>query len=188
MAKIRITESELRNLIRESIENIFEQGTGDGQGWKGAAPSWNGNYAPSPSPVGDGVKDPQGAVNTRTQAKPEQTAPVSRKPATVGRDGKYTDALDQDTHERDVATQNAVNAWNSLGTVGQLKKIQAAVGLTGTEVDGRIGPQTLARIFIKIGNGQVVGGIDTKALGNVVFNYGKKGTYTNRIAPPVIGG
>ena len=42
--------------------------------------------------------------------------------------------------------QSGVNNWNALGVVEQIRLIQRAVGLSGADADGRVGPQTTASI------------------------------------------
>lgn len=118
MAKIKVTEGELKQLIRESVENILNE----------AAP-------------GSGVLLPADDINARNDA-----------------------------------TTSALSTWKALGTVGQIKEIQKLVGATP---DGKMGPQTLAKIFIKLGgNAQVPG----NALNGA--NFGKPGRPGNFTPTP----
>jgi hypothetical protein len=132
MAKIKISESELRQIIRESVENIINE---DG-GFMYTPPA-----APSAQPGNDRIG--RGPSMTRDQADVKN------------------------------ATSNAaLSSWNKLGTVGQIRAIQRLVGIPEKECDGKIGPQTLGKIYVALRKGQ-------SGLENVNFRPGKMGTYTN---------
>lgn len=132
MAKIKISESELRQIIRESVENIINE---DG-GFMYTPPA-----APSAQPGNDRIGP--GPSMTRNQAD-----------------------------VKNVTTNAALSSWNKLGTVGQIRAIQRLVGIPEKECDGKIGPQTLGKIYVALRKGQ-------SGLENVNFRPGKMGTYTN---------
>lgn len=91
----------------------------------------------------------------------------------------------------DSMKEGAVNAWNRVGIRGQIKLIQETLGLTGTDADGRVGPQTTGRIAVallenatyKAKMEQLISsrpeykGINAEGLKSAVFNYGKQATY-----------
>ena len=67
-----------------------------------------------------------------------------------------------------------MNAWNNLGTVGQIKVIQELVGATP---DGKIGPQTLGKIFVALKKNSGV--INPRYMREVTWEKGKPGIYQN---------
>lgn len=71
---------------------------------------------------------------------------------------------------RNVKTNAALSSWNALGTVGQIKAIQ---NLVGAKPDGKLGPETLGKIYVALRKGE------SHNLDYVNFRPGKKGTYTN---------
>lgn len=129
MAKIQISESELRQIIRESVENVINEDGGF-------------MYTPPAAPSAQ-------AGNDRIGPGP---------------------SLTQDQAKTRNATANAaLSSWNKLGTVGQIRAIQKLVGATP---DGKMGPETLGKIYVALRNGN-------SGLENVNFKPGKAGTYTN---------
>jgi hypothetical protein len=132
MAKIQISESELKHIIRESVENVINEDGGF-------------MYTPPAAPSAQ-------AGNDRIGPGP---------------------SLTQDQAKTRNATANAaLSSWNKLGTVGQIRAIQRLVGIPEKECDGKIGPQTLGKIYVALRKGQ-------SGLENVNFRPGKMGTYTN---------
>ena len=138
MAKLKVTENELKKIIRESVEKVLNEDF-EGQ-WKPEQPA-----AP--------------AVNTPLET-PDQVA--SRDAAA------------------NTANSGALNAWNKLGTVGQIKEIQKLAGIPAAQCDGRIGPQTLAKVYIALAKGKSGMSVDANALSNSNFRPGRAGTYTPR--------
>jgi hypothetical protein len=132
MAKIKMSESELRQIIRESVENVLNE---DG-GFMSTPPTM---WTPPTAQAGNDRIGP-GPSLTRNQA----------------------DAMNAEANA-------ALTAWNKLGTVGQIREIQK---LVGAYPDGKMGPQTLGKIYIALKNRK-------SGLENVNFRPGKSGTYTN---------
>lgn len=129
MAKIRINEDELKQIIRESVENVINQDNN--------FPNYYNQYKAQ-------------------QAKDDRIGPgpsLTRNQA---------DAMNTEANA-------ALTAWNKLGTVGQIREIQK---LVGAYPDGKMGPQTLGKIYIALKNRK-------SGLENVNFRPGKSGTYTN---------
>ena len=143
MAKIRITENELKQIIRESVDNVIAS-TGNGVG-----PYWKGNPLPDGAekdyPTGSGPQLTRGQVDTVN-----------------------TNAT------------NALTAWKKLGTVGQIKTIQRLAGIPAAQCDGRIGPQTLAKVYIALSKGKAGEAINADDLSKSSFQPGKTGTYAPR--------
>ena len=136
MAKLQISENELKQIIRESVKNVINE-DGGFMYTPPAAPAGN-------DPIGPGPSITQGqAAERRAQA---------------------------DT--RNAVANAALSSWNKLGTVGQIKTIQRLVGIPEKECDGKIGPQTLGKIYVALRKGQ-------SGLENVNFRPGRTGTYTN---------
>ena len=139
MAKIQITESELKQIVRESVETVINEG-----------PSFQNYYQ-----------------NLQQGFNPANTS--------ISGHGPYV------THGQVDATNNALTTWNKLGTVGQVKEIQRLAGVPENECDGRIGPQTLAKVYIALrrGNTSVSTGatINADDLNRASFRPGKVGTY-----------
>lgn len=132
MAKIRITENELKQLIRESVENVV-----------------NEDY---------GVPNYFEAYKQQAQAQQAGNERIAPGP-TITR--SQADA-------RNATVNAALSNWNKLGTIGQIKEIQKLVGATP---DGKIGPQTLGKIYVALQKGSGLEYAD--------FRPGKAGTYTN---------
>lgn len=124
-----MSESELKQIIRESVKNVMNEDGGF-------------MYTPPAAPSAQ-------AGNDRIGPGPSMTR----------------DQADA----RNAATNAALSSWNKLGTVGQIKTIQKLVGATP---DGKMGPQTLGKIYVALRKGQ-------SGLENVNFRPGKVGTYTN---------
>ena len=141
MAKIQISESELKQIIRESVENVINE-DGGFMYTPPAAPSAQAGNAPIDSHAGVSITNNQ-AAERRAQA---------------------------DT--RNAVANASLSSWNKLGTVGQIRAIQRLVGIPEKECDGKIGPQTLGKIYVALRKGQ-------SGLENVNFRPGKMGTYTN---------
>lgn len=152
MAKIKITENELKQLIRESVEGVLEEATPN---------TWNG---PVQIP---GTAPTPGNTTRVPYATPNQMADRERE-----------------NYEFNQGANTSLQRWNNLGAVGQLKVIQQLAGIPAAQCDGKLGPQTLGTIFMKLANGQQVstpqGIIYPQYLGKTKWNYGKPGTYTNR--------
>jgi hypothetical protein len=70
---------------------------------------------------------------------------------------------------KNAAANAALSSWNKLGTAGQIKAIQQLVGATP---DGKMGPQTLGKIYVALRNGK-------SGLESVDFRPGRAGKYTN---------
>jgi len=149
MSKVRITENELKQIIRESVENVINS-MNEGEDSFG----WNPGYAANPQ-------------TNHVLATNDQMADRARE-----------------NHEFNQGANTSLQRWNSLGTVGQLKVIQQLVGIPAAQCDGKLGPQTLGAILMKVTNGQEVntpkGTIYPKYLTGTKWNYGKPGTYQNR--------
>jgi hypothetical protein len=126
MAKLQISENELKQIIRESVKNVINE-DGGFMYTPPAAPAGNDRIGPGPS-------------MTRDQA-----------------------------NTRNNVANAALSSWNKLGTVGQIKAIQKLVGATP---DGKMGPETLGKIYVALRKGQ-------SGLENVNFRPGRAGTYTN---------
>jgi len=129
MAKIQISESELKQIIRESVEGVINEDGGF-------------MYTPPAAPSAQ-------AGNDRIGPGPSMTR-------------------DQANTRNNVAN-SALSSWNKLGSIGQIKAIQKLVGATP---DGKMGPETLGKIYVALRNGN-------SGLENVNFRPGKAGTYTN---------
>lgn len=141
MAKILVTESKLKQIIRESIESLLNE---DGDLMWNSGQLWNGGqYRPQPDP----------------NDQPLGPAPASTQ---------------NQINQRNQAANASLNAWNKLGTVGQIKAIQQLVGATP---DGKIGPQTLGKIFMALNKKS--GEINPADMGGVNWVKGKQGTYKN---------
>ena len=134
MARMRISENELKKIIRESIEKVVNEDNTFPNTYAQLNQQFNQSNA------GDERIGP-GPSLTRAQA----------------------DA-------RNAITNAALSNWNSLGTVGQIKAIQ---NLVGAKPDGKLGPETLGKIYVALRKGE------NHNLDYVNFRPGKKGTYTN---------
>ncbi len=166
MSKIRITESELRRIIKESLEKLINE--------EGAA----NNYVSS-FDWRNGEQD-----KNYVERPPEQpTSPATKQPVSskgkMGPNGDYLSKISRDADKQNQAASIALAKWNSLGLRGQIQKVQEAVGIPPTECDGKVGPQTIGKIFVALGNGRIVGGIDTAALKHAQFTFNKEGKYKN---------
>ena len=134
MAKIHVTEEELKQLIRESVENAI---------------SMNENFTGYPMP--------------QPQQQPSVKSPLAPNDQIDARNAKNSGAL---------------AAWNKLGTVGQIKTIQRLAGIPAAQCDGKIGPQTLAKVYIALSKGKAGEAINADDLSQSSFRPGKTGTYT----------
>ncbi len=136
MARIKVTENELKRIIRESIQNVINED-------------------------GDFTNYYQQLQNKTTYGNDHIEPGAGLTP-------------DQANTRNNVANA-ALSNWNKLGTVGQIRAIQRLVGIPEKECDGKIGPQTLGKIYVTLRTlqGQQSG------LENVDFRPGKAGTYTN---------
>ncbi len=140
MAKLKVTENELKKIIRESVETVLNE-----DGYQG----FTGNF--------------------RQGFTPEQpAAPAVNGPAATA--GQVSD--------RNTANSNALTAWKKLGTVGQVKLIQKLAGIPEAQCDGKIGPQTLAKVYIALAKGRTGASVDADALNQSSFRPGRVGTYT----------
>lgn len=128
--------------------------------------------------------------NTPTNTKAAQETPASpeQNQKTGGPEGQSPEGQEM---LPDSMKEGAVNAWNRVGIRGQIKLIQETLGLTGSDADGRVGPQTTGRIAVallenatyKAKMEQLISsrpeykGINAEGLKSAVFNYGKQATY-----------
>ena len=135
MARIQISENNLKEIIRECVEKVINEDYTD---FKGSYYDQNMQqspaYKPENQPTGPGPSLTRGQVDANN-----------------------------------AAVNNALNNWNKLGVVGQIREIQK---LVGAEPDGKIGPQTLGKIYVKL--------TKNSDLAQVNFRSGRRGTYTNR--------
>jgi hypothetical protein len=134
MAKIKITENELKQIIRESVNSVI----GLNEDWQPWTPPQQGQ--------GAGVRAPL-APNDQIDA-------------------------------RNAKNSAALTAWNNLGTIGQIKAIQRLAGIPAAQCDGKIGPQTLAKVYIALSKGKAGEAINGDDLNQSSFRSGKPGTYT----------
>lgn len=151
MAKIQVNETQLKNLIKESVEKILnEQGE-----FSTATPDWTQQANPN--------------SNIRVPMATQQQL-----------DARAADRA-REVYQQNNEANASLDRWNKLGTIGQIKAIQQ---LVGAEQDGKLGPQTLGKIFMALGKRQQIttpaGVIYPDAMKNVKWGYGKQGTYTNR--------
>ena len=89
-------------------------------------------------------------------------------PANQTLDGTNVTMTRKQADERNAEVNNALSSWNKLGTVGQIREIQKLVGATP---DGKLGPQTLGKIYIAL--------TKNNPLQHASFRSGKQGTYNN---------
>lgn len=134
MGKIRVTENDLKRIIRESVQNVI----GLDEGWQ--------PWMPPQQEQGAAVKVPL-ATNDQIDA-------------------------------RNAKNSAALTAWNKLGTIGQIKTIQRLAGIPEAQCDGKIGPQTLAMVYIALSKGKAGEAINSDDLNQSTFRSGKRGTYT----------
>ena len=137
MAKLKVTENELKKIIRESVEAVLNE-------------DFEGQWKPEPQP-----------------ASPQVNAPVETPDQVASRNAAAN-----------TANSGALNAWNKLGTVGQIKEIQKLAGIPAAQCDGKIGPQTLAKVYIALAKGKSGMSVDANALSNSNFRPGRAGKYT----------
>lgn len=138
MAKIQITESELKQIIRESVGNVLDE-IENGNAFTNLTYTKQvpGTNMPPNLPAGYNLMTPDAQKNAVTQ--------------------------------KNAAINSTLTWWNNLGTIGQIKEIQKLVGLTGKDVDGKIGPQTLAYIYRALKT--------DSELAQAEFKRGKQGVY-----------
>ena len=172
MAKIQVTESKLKQIIRESIENLLNE---DGLS------RWNAMVQSQQGP-NDQQTEPSSRLKQYQTKQQGQAATAQQGQAATTQQNQASNDYDSLIRQRNntlINKQNrlanaSLNAWNNLSTVEQIKVIQKLVYAIP---DGKIGPQTLGKIFMALN--QKSGEIDPRYMREVSWEKGKPGIYQN---------
>ena len=166
MARIRITENELKQIIRESVIRAINED------WQPFYTAPTNKFSATDErflPHDDSSPSQSATPSQQSTATTRNNHPESRPPL----------ISNQEIDNKNAANSGALNSWKKLGTVGQIRLIQKLAGIPASQCDGRIGPQTLAKVYIALSKGKSGEGIiDSTALSNSSFMPGRQGTYT----------